>query len=109
MVRWLGKVEGWTLAEKEVRQMTKRKIYTVIGIVSYENTDTLGIYTSKDAAIKAATKIANRKVDYYADYINYDFVHVYSCALNTAIDHFDTSNMVWNSETVKRTAKRNAA
>ena len=86
--------------------MTKakgRKVYTVVGIVAYENEDVLGIYTSKDAAIKAAKKIAKRPVDYYADYTNYDSVYVYAASLNTAISGLRES--VWNNDGMKRTYK----
>jgi len=83
-----------------------RKVYAVVGIVSYENEDVLGIYTSKDAAIKAATKVAKRPVDYYSDITNYDFVYVYATSLNTAIDGLRVS--VWDSDGVKRANKRKA-
>lgn len=80
-----------------------RKVYAVVGIVAYENEDVLGIYTSKSAAIKAATKIAKRPVDYYADYCNYDTVYVYATSLNVAIDGLRAE--VWRSDDVKRTYK----
>jgi len=84
-----------------------RKVYSVVGIVAYESEDVLGIYTSKDAAIKAATKIAKRPVDYYADYCNYDSVIVFATTLNTAIDKL--SGAVWNSDGMKRANKRKAS
>jgi len=87
--------------------MTKRKVYAVVGIVAYENEDVLGIYTSKDAAIKAATKIAKRAVDYYADYTNYDSVYVYATFLNTSIDGLRES--IWNDSGMKRSYKAKAS
>ena len=77
-----------------------RKVYAVVGFIPYENQDVLGIYTSKDAAIKAATKIANRKVDYYADYVNYSTVAVYAVTPNVTPRDFGFYNdkAVWESE-----------
>ena len=83
-----------------------RKVYVVVGSVAYENDDTLGIYTSKDAAIKAATKIAKRPVDYYADYVNYDTVYVYATSLNVAFK--DLGAPVWKNDGMKRSMKRKA-
>ena len=104
---------GYTLSmldgRAEERRMTKRKVYTVVGIVSYENEDVLGIYTNKNAAIKAATIVAKRDVDYYADYTNYDYVYVYASALNNAINGFDTTDMVWNNDGMKRSYKAKAS
>lgn len=75
------------------------KVYVVVGLVPYESEDVLGIYTSKVAAIAAATVVAERPVDYYADYTNYATVYVYEAPTNAAINCL--RDEVWNSWAVK--------
>jgi hypothetical protein len=86
-----------------------RKVYAVVGSIPWECEDVLGIYTSKAAAVKAANVIANRKVDYYADYTNYYDVAVYAVALNTvAKSRFLSDDAVYTRECGKRLNKRKA-
>ena len=90
--------------------MTKRKVYAVVGFVAYENEDVLGIYTSKDAAVKAATKIAQRPVDYYADYVNYDDVRVFAMATNAKRENGLYNDIpVWTNDGIKRAYKAKAS
>ena len=83
------------------------KVFTVVGLVAYENEDVLGIYTSKDDAIAAGMKIAQRPVDYYAEYVNYDRVEVYAVPLNTAMERM--RDMVWADDCEKREYKAKAS
>lgn len=90
--------------------MTKAKtkvVYTVVGIVSYETEDVLGIYTSKRAALKRAEGVAVRPLDYYAEYTNYDRVEVYAVPMNTAMDRL--RDMVWSDDCQKREYKAKAS
>lgn len=77
-----------------------RKVYVVMGFIPYENEDVLGIYTSKREAVKAATDVAKRPTDYYADYVNYSTVAVYAVTPNVKPRDLglDRDTAVWESE-----------
>lgn len=76
------------------------KVYAVVGFIPYENQDVLGIYTSKRAAVKAATDVAKRPTDHYADYVNYSTVAVYAITPNVKPRDlgFYNDTAVWESE-----------
>jgi len=49
------------------------KVYTVIGIVQYEESEVLSIYDSEDKALNEIVRLEHEKADYYDTYTYDEF------------------------------------